>query len=65
LTEPAGSRGVQVRRAEAEDIIQTFDLIGMLEAMAENAPRRISEPELRRIEEARHRMVAAFARSCH
>ena len=61
LIEPAGNRGVQVRRAEAEEILQTFSVIGTLEAMAgELAAERISEPQLRRIEEAHHRMVAAF-----
>jgi DNA-binding GntR family transcriptional regulator len=61
LIEPAANRGVQVRRAEAEEIIQTFSVIGTLEAMAgELAAARISEPELRRIEEAHRRMVAAF-----
>ena len=34
LIEPAGNRGVQVRRAEAEEIIQTLSVIGTLEAMA-------------------------------
>ena len=34
LIEPAGNRGVQVRRAEAEEILQTFNVIGTLEAMA-------------------------------
>jgi DNA-binding GntR family transcriptional regulator len=61
LIEPAGNRGVQVRRAEAEEIIQTFSVIGTLEAMAgELAAARISESELRPIEEAHQRMVAAF-----
>ena len=61
LIEPAGNRGAQVRRAEAEEIIQTLSVIGTLEAMAgELAAARISEPELRRIDEAHHRMVAAF-----
>ncbi len=61
LIEPAGNRGVQVRRAQAEEILQTFSVIGTLEAMAgELAAERISEPQLRRIEEAHPRMVAAF-----
>jgi DNA-binding GntR family transcriptional regulator len=34
LIEPARNRGVPVRRAEAEGIIQTFSVIGTLEAMA-------------------------------
>lgn len=61
LIEPAGNRGVQVRRAEAKEIIQTLSVIGTLEAMAgELAAASISEPEMRRIDEAHHLMVAAF-----
>jgi hypothetical protein len=40
LTAPAGNRGDLVRCAEAEEIIQTFGVIGMLEAIAANSPRR-------------------------
>ena len=60
LIEPAGNRGVQVRRAEAEEIIQTLSVIGTLEAMAGELAAAISEPEMRRIDEAHHLMVAAF-----
>src|SRR5258708_19067503 len=61
LIEPAGNRGGQVRRAEAVEILQTFRVIGTLDAMAgELAAERISEPQLRRIEEAHHPLGAAF-----
>src|ERR1700730_2423760 len=60
LIEPAGNRGVQVRRAQAEEILQTFSVIGTLEAMSGDlAAERRSEPQLRRLEEAHQRIVAA------
>jgi DNA-binding GntR family transcriptional regulator len=64
LIEPNPTRGVQVRHAKAEEIVQTFSVIGTLDAMAgELAAARISPAELASIEERHHRMVAAFQAS--
>lgn len=61
LIEPSSGRGVRVRRANSEEILQTFSVIGRLDAMAgELAASRISDAELNRVEADHQRMVAAF-----
>ncbi|WP_211098405.1 GntR family transcriptional regulator [Skermanella stibiiresistens] len=61
LTEPLPNRGVRVRQPGIDEILQTFSVIGTLDAMAgEHAAARISDAGISHIGDLHQRMVAAF-----